>query len=87
MKMTETKGEVNNDSFKRELILTKISESYKDINYLEKIEIGGLNKIILKRENSTITEYEGKEYIGENRRCIKQMVWRNIYTIKYNCSR
>lgn len=85
--MNTTKGDVNNKDFKRELILSKISQSYKDINYLNKIEIGGLKEITLKRENSTITKYNGKEYIGENRRFIKKMVWRNILAIKHNSSR
>lgn len=65
MKITATKGEENNSEFKRELILTKIAEKYKDINLQNNINIGGLSEINLARPNSVITKYNGVEYIGE----------------------
>ena len=64
MKMTETKGDVNNTDFKRELILSKLTPQNASINYLDKIKIGGLSNILLTRSNSLVTKYNGKEYIG-----------------------
>ena len=64
MQMLTTKGEINNSEYKRELLLTKISDKYKGIDYSSKLNIGGLKKITLKRENVTITKYKGREYIG-----------------------
>lgn len=64
MQMVSTKGDVNNSEYKREILLTKISPKYSDINYTKQINIGGLNKLTLTRKNTTITKYNGKEYTG-----------------------
>ena len=65
MQMLTTKGDINNKEYKRELLLTKVSDKYKGIDYSEKLNIGGLKEITLTRKNVTITKYKGREYIGE----------------------
>lgn len=64
MKVTATNGDINNKEYKRELLLTKISPKYEDIDYTKVINIGGLKGITLSRENTTITKYGGMEYKG-----------------------
>lgn len=64
MQMLTTKGDVNNSEYKRELLLTKVSDKFKGIDYSKKLNIGGLKGITLTRENVTITKYKGREYIG-----------------------
>lgn len=64
MQMLTTKGDINNSEYKRELLLTKISDKFKGIDYSKKLNIGGLKGITLTRENVTITKYKGREYIG-----------------------
>ena len=66
MKMTTTKGDANNEEYKRELLLSKLTPANIAINYLDNINIGGLSKILLNRSNSLVTKYKGIDYLGEN---------------------